>query len=224
VTRWVTHALAPDLTATDGTPSDTALLALAAEVPPGCDGLAMLPYLLSERAPLWDPALLGAYLGLRREHTRAHMARAAVEGVCMHMRQIVDRLDHVSPVASIRATGGAFRSELWRQVMAAMLARPLQIVAEQGGTALGAAALGLYALGRAGTLEAAVTLISDTRITPIVDVDPGLIDTYDRVRARVPRQIEELGRVAELFVEAGSPETDDDARTRSRHRPGDGTR
>ncbi|HUO70054.1 MAG TPA: gluconokinase [Solirubrobacteraceae bacterium] len=223
VTRWVTHALAPDLTTADGTPSDAILLRLAAEVPPGCDGLVMLPYLLSERAPLWDPALLGAYLGLRREHTRAHMARAAVEGVCAHMRQIVDRLDRVSPVSSVRATGGAFRSELWRQVMAAMLARPLQIVAEQGGTALGAAALGLYALGRAGTLRAAVTLISDPRAAPVVEFDPQLVEVYDDVRARIPRDIAELARVAELFAGAASPETGDDERSESQHRPRDGT-
>ena len=69
---------------------------LAASVPAGSDGLVMLPYLLAERAPLWDPDLPGAYLGLRREHTRAHLIRAAVEGVCLQLRAILDRLDRSS--------------------------------------------------------------------------------------------------------------------------------
>ena len=43
-----------------------AVLQLAATAPAGSDGLVMLPYLLPERAPLWDPDLPGAYLGLRR--------------------------------------------------------------------------------------------------------------------------------------------------------------
>ena len=60
----------------------------------------MLPYLLAERAPLWDPDLPGAYLGLRRDHTRAHLVRAAVEGVCLQLRVVLDQLDRLHPVES----------------------------------------------------------------------------------------------------------------------------
>ena len=57
----------------------------------------MLPYLLAERAPLWDPDLPGAYLGLRRDHTRAHLIRAAVEGVCLQLKVVLDQLDRLAP-------------------------------------------------------------------------------------------------------------------------------
>jgi gluconokinase len=200
VVRWIANALAPDLAARGDVPPDAKLLTDAAGVQAGSDGLVMLPYLLTERAPLWDPALLGAYLGLQHRHTRAHLTRAAVEGVCMNMRQIVDRVDTVAPVTTIRATGGAFRSALWSDVMAAMLARPLQIVADQGGTALGAAALGLYALGRASTLEQALSLIAGPNTAPPVPVDPNLIQIYDELRARIPEQIRELDRVAQRLA------------------------
>ena len=70
----------------------------------------MLPYLLAERAPLWDPDVPGAYLGLRRDHTRGHLVRAAVEGVCLQLRLVLDQLDRLEPVRSITLTGGAFRS------------------------------------------------------------------------------------------------------------------
>src|SRR6185295_6761314 len=105
--------------------ADAALLKLAASVPAGSDGLVMLPYLLAERAPLWDPDLPGAYLGLRRDHDRAHLVRAAVEGVCLQLRVILDQLDRLHPVSSVRVTGGALRSPLWRDVLAAALDRPL---------------------------------------------------------------------------------------------------
>jgi gluconokinase len=93
--------------------------------------------------------------------------------------------------------------------MAAMLSRPLLIVAEEGGTALGAAALGLYALGSAPTLEDARAMLTEADDPVAEVVDPQLLGTYDRLRARVPEQIEELDRIAKLFhasSEAEDPE------------------
>ena len=107
--RGAGRSLAPDVQAAAGDAGpDAAVLALAASVPPGSEGLVMLPYLVAERAPLWDPDLPGAYLGLRRQHTRAHMVRAAVEGVCVQMRLILDRVSEVKPVSSVHVTGGVF--------------------------------------------------------------------------------------------------------------------
>ncbi|HLZ37194.1 MAG TPA: gluconokinase [Mycobacteriales bacterium] len=200
VVRWAGHALAPDVHGTGGAGADEAVLQLAAAVPGGSDGLVMVPYLLAERAPLWDPDLPGAYLGLRQEHTRAHLIRAAVEGVCLQMRILLDRLDEAEPVSSVRVTGGVFRSPLWRQVMAAMLDRPLSVVGDAEGTALGAAALGLFALGRAAHLTDAVALLSDADVPPpLVDADPELVATYDGLRASVFGLVRDLDRVAELF-------------------------
>jgi gluconokinase len=195
VVRWAGSALAPDLE------GDEALLELAATAPAGCDGLVMLPYLLAERAPLWDPNLPGAYLGLRRDHTRAHLIRAAVEGVCLQLKVVLDQLDRLHPVESVRVTGGTFRSPLWRDVMAASLERPLSVVGEAEGTALGAAALGLFALGRAPTLEAALEQLSDpdAAAPERIDADPELVDTYRSQRAAVPELIGALGAVAGLF-------------------------
>jgi gluconokinase len=207
VVRWAGGALAADVRDAAGdTGPDAAVLELAASVPPGSEGLVMLPYLLAERGPLWDPDIPGAYLGLRRVHTRAHMVRAAVEGVCLQMRVIVDSLDDVEPVRSVRATGGVFRSALWREAMAAMLARPIHIVGDAEGTALGAAALGLLALGRAPTLPAAAAALSDAGAPPpqTVEPDPALVATYDRVRASVPELIAALDGVAGLFA-VGTP-------------------
>jgi gluconokinase len=176
------------------------LLELAASVPAGSDGLMMLPYLLPERAPLWDPDLPGAYLGLRRDHTRAHMVRAAIEGVCLQLATIVDRLDVIQPVTSLRVTGGAFRSVLWREVLAAVLARPLHAVTGAEGTALGAAALGLHALGRSSTPEGALDqLVERQAQAGSFEPDAVLVETYARARARLAYLIEGLGDMAEVL-------------------------
>jgi gluconokinase len=210
VVRWAGRALAPDLGGESARHHhDEALLELAARAPAGCDGLVMLPYLVAERSPLWDPDLPGALLGLREEHTRAHLIRAAIEGVCLQLRAILDQLDQIEEVTSVRATGGAFRSPLWREVMAAALARPFVVAGDAEGTALGAAALGLVALGRATRLSdaaAQLTPHNDAAERP-VEADPELQATYARLRASLPALLDALAPARALVPTppAGGP-------------------
>ena len=196
VLRWVSQLL--DVRADGDTSADEVAVELAGQAPAGAGGLVMLPYVLTERGPLWDPDLPGASLGLGREHTRAHLIRAALEGICIQMRLIVDRLAAFAPVTQIRATGGAFRSELSRETMAAMVDLPFEIVGETDGTALGAAALGIVGLGRAATLADALTLLVGPggNAPEPVAVDPDLVRLYDGVRASIPERLDELERVA----------------------------
>src|SRR5215510_2015816 len=65
------------------------LSALAADVPPGSDGLLFMPYLVGERAPLMDPAARGGFVGLALGHGVGYMARAVMEGVAFAMKQIL---------------------------------------------------------------------------------------------------------------------------------------
>jgi gluconokinase len=205
VVRWVGSSLAPDIRGAPGQHRDAALLELAATAPAGSDGLVMLPYLLAERAPLWDPGLTGAYLGLRHSHTRAHLIRAAVEGVSLQLSMVVDQLARLEPVTEVRVTGGAFRSPLWREVLAGALGRPITVVGQAEGSALGAAALGLLALDLAADLPAALTALApphhaaDETTTP----DPALVAVYDHTRRTIAATVEQLAAVGRLF--AASP-------------------
>jgi gluconokinase len=205
--RWAGETFAADLVAEGH--ADVDVLELAAQAPAGSDGLLMLPYVLSERAPLWDPDLTGAYLGIRSHHTRSHFVRAAIEGVCLQLSAIVDSLDSVAPVHSVRATGGPFRSELWRHIMAATLARPMSVESAAGGTALGAAALGWYALGDAPTLSEALAAVGGPSLSsraPTVPVRASDVSAYARLRARMSPLIDSYDDVAQIFtssIEAG---------------------
>ncbi|WP_051265358.1 gluconokinase [Nakamurella lactea] len=198
--RWAGEVFGrPDSGADSSTDEQT--LALAATVPAGSDGLLALPFLMAERAPLWDPTVAGAFLGVRSRHTRGHFVRAAVEGVALQLSVIVDELDAVHPIDSVRATGGVFRSDLWRTVLAGVLDRPIVVADGAEGSARGAAALGLIGIGRAASFDSALALLPgpDTGTDRLTNPDPALADTYRRVRADFPRLLSDLGRVAELF-------------------------
>lgn len=190
---------------TAGAPaSDEELLARAATVPAGSEGLVMLPYLLAERAPLWGPDLSGALLGVRHHHGPAHVVRAAVEGVALQLATLVDELARLDRVREVRATGGVFRSALWRQVLAASLGRPLHVGGDVGGTALGAAVLGLLGLGRAHDLRDGLAQLAPETATTPPPTEPSVadIEAYRRLRGRVPMLLDAYREVAQLLEQA----------------------
>jgi gluconokinase len=165
VLRWAGTALAPDL----GEHPEAALLALAAEVPPGSDGLVMLPYLLSERAPHWTTLPRGAYIGLALGHGRGHLVRAALEGVCQQLALVLASLrDAGNQVRELRGTGGFARSPLWRQILADALGMPIGFSAGHEGSSFGAALLGMEALGLVESIDVAGELV---RVEEVVAPD-----------------------------------------------------
>lgn len=193
VVRWAGEALVPDVAGGASRVGEGAVLELAGLIDPGSDGLVMLPFLLPERAPMWSPDIRASYLGLRRSHTRAHMTRAAVEGVCIHMAGILERVAGVQAVTSVRATGGAFRSKLWRQIMASAVEPPFHVLDGSEGTALGAAALGLHALDPGiGLADALRQLGAPSEPPPPVPRDPQVTRALTEARNRTGVLLEAL--------------------------------
>jgi len=178
VLQWAGDALAPDLSE-DGLGR---VAALAQDVPPGSDGLIMLPYLLSERAPLWGPPETGAYVGLTRHHRRGHLVRAALEGVCLQLALVLDSLrDAGDEVREVRATGGFARSPLWRQMLADVLGMPIGFARAAEGSAFGAALVGMQALGLVEHIGVAARLVT---IDEVVAPDSAAAAVYAGLRPR----------------------------------------
>ncbi len=122
--------------------------ALAVATPPGAAGLVMLPYMLGEKTPIHDPAARGALVGLGLHHGIGHMWRAALEAVCYGFRHHVDvALDIGYPVTRIVASDGGTRSEVWMQIAADVLGRPVQLLEGHPGSCLGAAYVAGVAIG-----------------------------------------------------------------------------
>jgi gluconokinase len=213
VVRWAGESLAaglPSAAGPDGSPAgqgedadvrDAALLAEAASAPAGSDGLLCLPYLLGERAPWWRSGMRGAYIGLRREHSRPHLVRAAVEGVCQQLALVRDTFAAENHnVTEVRATGGAVASDLWVRVLAAALDLPVAVADTPEGTGLGACLLGLHALGELPDLDGAAALVA---IGEHIRPDPDDAALYRRLRPLVEQSalavadvVTELDRIA----------------------------
>lgn len=140
--RWYREAFAPDV-------SYDALLASAAEAPPGSDGLLFLPYLTGERTPYSDPLARGAWVGLTLRHRRAHLIRALLEGVAFGLRDTVAllRAADAGAMEQVRISGGGARSTLWRQILADVLGVPLLATATVEGAGYGAAVLAGVGVG-----------------------------------------------------------------------------
>jgi gluconokinase len=205
VLEWLGDAVAPDL---HGSPP--ALLDQAAAVPAGCGGLMFLPYLMGERAPHWSGNPRGVYLGLTREHRREHLLRAALEGVCLQLALVLGSMAEAQiDIREIRATGGFSRSTLWRHILAAALGRPIGFASSPEGSSLGAALLGMDALGMLGSLDAAadIVTVTDTARPDRVETEAyaQLLPIFDRAyEALVPTFADLADAAAHLPLRAPS--------------------
>jgi xylulokinase len=113
---------------------------LAAATPAGADGLVLLPYVLGEKTPLHDPHARGTLVGLGLHHRLAHVWRAALEGVAFGFRHHWDVFaERGLAVTRILACDGGAASDLWLQISADVLNRPLQRLRHHPGSCLGAA-------------------------------------------------------------------------------------
>ncbi|MGW2149623.1 FGGY-family carbohydrate kinase [Nonomuraea bangladeshensis] len=145
--EWLASACAPH-DQVGGVPA-AELLREAAEVEPGAGGLLFLPFV--NGAPE-HPAASGTFLGVSGLHRRGHLTRAVIEGVAQYHRVQLERvLASGAAVADRpwRLAGGGARSEVWAQVFADVLGRPVrrQLTSELG--ARGVASLLPAALGHA---------------------------------------------------------------------------
>jgi gluconokinase len=113
----------------------------------GSEGLIMLPYILGERAPLWNSNAKGVYFGLNIEHTKAHLVRASMEGVIFGLYSIGKILAEKKEITELRASGGFAKSTLWLQILADVFNIKVMVSDAVESAALGAIMVGTEALG-----------------------------------------------------------------------------
>jgi xylulokinase len=132
------------------------LLEDARRAPPGARGLTFLPYLSGERAPLWDGALRGSFVGLTLEQGRAELARAACESLAFGLRLAADlaRTEGL-PLDLVRVSGRSAGGELLNSIKADVLGVPVEVPVLEDCELAGDAAACAVALGDAASLEEA---------------------------------------------------------------------
>ena len=168
VFRWVKDQLfAPEKITAEQMQVSTydILTQIAEKIPAGSDGLLFHPYLGGERAPIWNAYARGSYFGLTRKHTRAHMVRAALEGIVYNLYVVMLTIEKITgKPKSIQATGGFARSSLWRQMLADIFEQEVTIPESFESSCLGAAVLGMYALGYIDDLSEVKNMIGITNV------------------------------------------------------------
>lgn len=192
--QWLSEILAPGPDAA----SLGDLVAEADTADAAGGGLFFLPYLLGERSPRWDPDARGAFVGLGRHHTRAHLMRAVLEGVSYTLLQCIDAFrSGGATIDRIDAVGGGAASDAWLRIMADMWGVPVRrrTVVEEANS-LGAAVTGAVGLGLVDGFGAARDL---SEITAEFAPDPSRTAAY---RARLPLFDEAYGHLAPWFRRA----------------------
>lgn len=131
------------------------LTRLAQEVPPGADGLVMLPHLMGAFSPEPNAVARGSFTGFTLSHTRAHFVRALLEGVAFMLRQNLEFIERTGmEIHQIRSMGGGSRSALWNQIKANVCNRPVVTLVNEETGLLGDAILAGVASGIFESVEA----------------------------------------------------------------------
>ena len=177
--RWVRDELARELVEqarqSRRDPYDL-MTQLAAEAPPGCEGLVFLPYLMGERSPHKNPDARGMFFGLTYRHRRAHLVRAVLEGVSFALRDSVEIMRGLGVRSrNLRATGGGARSLFWRQMLADIFNVPIARLNQEEGACLGAAIMGGVAAG----VYVSIPTAAESIINVADAVDPSEPELYE---------------------------------------------
>ena len=175
------------------------VLALAGQADRAGRPLLFLPHLEGERAPLWDPHLRGAFIGIESAARGPDFALAALEGVALSARWLLQSIDAATgaPPPRLFHAGGGARSDLWTQIRADCLGRPLDRGARLDVGCRGDAIMASVGIGRHARLSAGVAAM--TRVERIFEPNPRLRSRCDAMFEAYMRSTEALrshGRVA----------------------------
>jgi xylulokinase len=168
------------------------LCGLAEQVPPGSDGLLMLPFLEGAGFPQFDPSALGVFFGITLHHGKGHFTRAILESVAFMIRSDVEALERLGCGASeVRVLGGGAKSRLWSQIKADVLGLPMIVPANREAAVLGAAIIAAVGVGLHADYPTAVGAM--TRLGARLEPDDEVHTLYNE-RYRLYRSLFESVR------------------------------
>lgn len=150
---------------------------VAESAPVGSNGLIYLPWLNGERTPVDDHTIRGGWTNLSLSHDRADMLRSILEGVAYNSRWLMEAVESFTkaPLGPIVVIGGGARSDLWCQIHADVLQRPIRRVEDfQHAGTRGAALVSWVALGKMTVDDLDGLVEVEEEFTP----DPTTVEVY----------------------------------------------
>lgn len=108
---------------------------------PGCGGMTFYPYFCGSGFPQRDNYSKAAFIGLDLSHNKGDMVRALMEGVVFQSMWALSAYADAFGIRRLKMSGGAAKSPVWRQIVAAVANMPVQIPEMPDLTCIGAAIL-----------------------------------------------------------------------------------
>ena len=172
---------------------------MARRTPAGAEGLVMLPHLEGAACPEFNPKARAVFYGLALRHTRAHFVRAVMEAVAYMLRKNLDIVGDLGvDLTEIRSLGGGARGDLWLQIKADVIQRPVRRVLVEEAACLGAAMVCSVATGvYADIAEATVHMV---RVGETFEPDASKQDVYEE---RYTEYLELYDRLKPMFDKRG---------------------
>ena len=172
------------------------LIQEATTLPIGSDGLIFLPYLLGERAPIWNANARGSYFGLNIKHERQHFIRATIEGILYEIYSIGKTLQEHRSIKSITVNGSFASTPACAQILADICNMPVNVGKNPDSNAQGAFLLSATDMGIYKTLdEAARSVVLSSNFRPHTanhDLHMEYFSIFERLSAKLSEEFEAI--------------------------------
>jgi xylulokinase len=202
IVRWFRNEFGDSLENRDavGKARYSHLNARASEIPPGSEGLVLLPYFSGERTPINDESARGTITGMTLSHTKYHLYRAVLEGVGYGFRHHVSAMDDAGfSIDRVKAIGGGAQSDLWRQIVSDITGVTQEYVSNPVGSPLGGAYLAGMGVGVFDNLEELKELTEvESETTPDESAASVYDEYYSVYRDLYPQIRDSMHRLAQL--------------------------
>jgi gluconokinase len=168
---------------------------LAAQVPPGSDGLTVLPFFAGERAPYWNASMRGAFGAIDLSHDRRTIIRAAFESVVFGVNAVYQIVvERTGPAERLLMSGGLTKAPFVRQLLADTFETNAVEPRQQEASAFGAALLAAQAIGAIGdAVETARENGYDAPVEPDAKRSTIYREAYKRYRRAVAAELARAG-------------------------------
>ena len=192
LTRWFANEFSREISVSAAYDQ---LFEAALTIPPGSEGLLMLPYFNGERTPINDPRAKGVIAGLSLHHKREHLFRATLESVAFGVRHNLATLTEIgAKVKRIVAVGGGAQSDTWPQIVSDVCGVSQTLPSVKFGACYGDAFLAGCAAGLLRREDIRNWVKADRCVEPNVqhgaiydDLYPHFLDLYRSTRHLVHR-------------------------------------
>jgi gluconokinase len=177
----------------------------------GSDGLLFLPYLLGERAPIWNANARGAYFGLNIKHERNHFVRATIEGILYEIYSIGKTLGEQRNIKTLSVNGSFGTIPFCTQLIADMFNKPVRLRRNFHSVSFGAFLLGATEMGMYKTLdEAAQTVELPDAYKPNKQhhaVYADYFNIFEKLTTRLFDEFEAIGNLQQKHAVNSKPVT-----------------